>query len=202
MRPIYLLFLGVALTTQGLAASGRAQGTPPAAPAAPTSGARAEFLDTLDYFQQRYVSLAESIPADNYTWRPGEGVRSISEVFLHVAGSNYNLTRLIGTPPPATFEAKGYDKSTTDKAKVMQALKDSFAHARKAVLAMSDADLEKTSRLRGKDQSYRYVLFFMTGHLGEHLGQSIAYARINAVVPPWTEQQLKQQQKPAEKPSP
>jgi uncharacterized damage-inducible protein DinB len=197
MRRIYLLSLGVAMIALGFAASSRAQAAPPAAPAAPASGARAEFLDYVDYFQQRYVSLAEAVPADKYTWRPGEGVRSISEVFLHVAGANFNLPRLIGTQPPATFDAKGYDKSTTDKAKVVQALKDSFAHLRKAVLTMSDADLDKTTKLRGKDQSYRYVLFFMTSHLGEHLGQSIAYARINGVVPPWTEEQLKQQQKPA-----
>jgi len=199
MRRIYVLFLGVTLMTLGLARSAGAQDKPAAAP---TSGTRADFLDTIDYFQQRYVSLAEAMPAEKYTWRPGEGVRSVSEVFLHAAAANFNLPKLIGTPPPAGWDPKGYDKSTTDKAKIVQALKDSFAHMRKAVLNLSDADVDKTTKLFGKDQSYRYVFFFMTRHLGEHLGQHIAYARVNGVVPPWTEGSNQPQPKPAEKPKP
>jgi uncharacterized damage-inducible protein DinB len=140
------------------------------------------------------------VPADKYTWRPAEGVRSISEVFLHAAFVNYNLPRLIGVQPPAGFEPKGFDTSTTDKAKIIQTLKDSFAHFCRAVEKMSDADLEKTTKFLGKDQTYRAIFFLCTRHLGEHLGQSIAYARMNGIVPPWTEKFQRPQQKPVEKP--
>ncbi|MGB9466111.1 MAG: DinB family protein [Candidatus Acidiferrum sp.] len=203
MRGISLCFLGVTVFAIGMGSTCRAQDKPAenaaTAAAAPTSGARAEFIDRLDFYEQRFTSLAQAVPAEKYTWRPGEGVRSIGEVFLHVAAANFNLPRLIGVPPPAGLDVPGLEKSTTDKAKIIQTLKDSFAHYRQGVLSLSEADVEKTVKLFGKDRTYRYVFLFCTGHLGEHLGQSIAYARSNGVVPPWTEEQ-QQQQKQAQKP--
>ena len=177
--------------------------TPQAVPA-PASNVRAELLDRLDYYEKRFVDLAGAVPAEKYGWRPGEGVRSVSEVYLHVAAANFNLPRLFGTQPPAGMDIRGLEKSTTDKAKVIQTVKDSFAHIRQAVEHLNDADVEKTVKLFGSERTYRYVFLFITGHLGEHLGQSIAYARMNGVVPPWTEEQQRQQQqaKPAEKAKP
>ncbi len=183
-----------------------AQGGAPAAPQAPAatasaSGFRAEFLNELNGVEKHIVGLAEAMPADKYTWRPGEGVRSVSEVYLHIAAANYSLPRRLGTPPPAGFTPMGFDKSTTDKAKVVDTLKDSFAHLRKAALNLSDADLEKkTPWFGGSEVTYRGVLLFVVRHMSEHLGQSIAYARMNGVVPPWSEEQPRQQPKPPEKP--
>ncbi len=199
-----LIVAGMLLVSGGLRAQQKPADKKPAGPptATPVSGVRAEFLDTLDYFEHRYLSLAESLPTEKYTWRPGEGVRSVSEVFLHVSAANFNLPRLIGTQPPAGLDVRGLEKSTTDKAKVMQTLKDSFAHMRQAALNLSDADTEKKLNLFGKETTYRGAMMFIIRHLGEHLGQSIAYARVNGVVPPWTEEQQRQQrqQKPAERP--
>lgn len=161
---------------------------------APTAGTRAEFLDDLKIQEDKYVSLAQAIPADKYTWRPAEGVRSISEVFLHVAAANYNLPKLFGVQPPADFKVQGFDKSTTDKTKVVQTLQDAFAHMRNAVLSMPDSDLDKQLTFRGGKKSTRAVLIFILEHNAEHLGQSIAYARVNGIVPPWTEEQQKKAQ--------
>ncbi|HST12182.1 MAG TPA: DinB family protein [Terriglobales bacterium] len=167
---------------------------------APTSGPRAEFLNELKGEEEKFIRLAGAIPADKYTWRPGPDVRSIAEVFLHVAAANYNLPHLIGTAPPEGFQAKGFDKSTTDKAKGIQALQDSFAHLRQAVIKVPDADLEKQlDWFGGSKNTERGILLFIMRHMGEHLGQSIAYARMNGVVPPWTEDQQKQA-KPDAKP--
>ncbi len=165
----------------------------------PTSGARAEFLNELKGESDKFIRLAGAVPAEKYSWRPAPEVRSIAEVFLHVAAANYNLPHLIGTPPPEGFQAKGFDKSTTDKAKVIQTLQDSFAHLREAVIKMPDADLEKQLDWFGGKNTERGILLFIMRHLGEHLGQSIAYARMNGVVPPWTEDQQKQA-KPEAKP--
>jgi uncharacterized damage-inducible protein DinB len=170
------------------------------APAAPTSGPRAEFLNELKGEEGKFISLAEAVPADKYTWRPGEGVRSISEVFMHVAAANYNLPKLIGTPPPASFKPQGFDKSITDKAKVIETMKDSFAHVRTAVVNMPDSDLEKQLDWFGGKNTERGILLFMMRHMAEHLGQSIAYVRMNGITPPWTEEQQRQQAKPQEKP--
>lgn len=159
---------------------------------APASGPRAEFLNELKGESDKFIRLAEAIPADKYTWRPGPDARSVAEVFLHVAAANYNLPHLIGTPPPEGFQAKGFDKSTTDKAKVIQTLQDSFAHLRDAVIKMPDADLDKQlDWFGGSKNTERGFLLFIMRHMGEHLGQSIAYARMIGVVPPWTEEQQK-----------
>jgi len=163
----------------------------------PTSGMRAEFLADLQSQEGRFVALAQAIPADKYTWRPGEGVRSVSEVFLHVAAANFNLPKLMGIAPPADFKVQGFDKSTTDKAKVIAIMQDAFAHMREAVLSIPDSDMDKQVDFRGGKKTTRAVLMFILEHNAEHLGQSIAYARMNGVVPPWTEEQQKKQ---AEKP--
>jgi uncharacterized damage-inducible protein DinB len=195
----FVLLLG--LTMAGVPAATAQAGSSPqasspeAAMAAPTSGVRAEFLNQLKSEEDEFVQLAEAIPADKYTWRPAEGVRSVSEVFLHVAAANFNLTKLFGYPPPAGFKVQGFEKSTTDKTKVIAILKDSFAHMRQGVLAMPDADVEKPVDFRGAKSTYRGVLLFIIRHTAEHLGQSIAYARMNGVVPPWTAEQQAQQKK-------
>lgn len=155
--------------------------------AAPTSGPRAEFLTELKVEEDKFIRLAEATPADKYTWRPAPDVRSIGEVYLHVAAANYGIPKLIGTPPPAGYNPKDFDKSTTDKAKIIETLKDSFNHVRQAVIQMPDADLEKQLDWFGGKNTQRGILLFMMRHMAEHLGQSIAYARMIGVVPPWTE---------------
>lgn len=183
-----------------LTPSGRAQDKPAATTAAiPTSGPRAEFLDEIAYYEQRYVRLAEAVPAEKYTWRPGEGVRSIGEVYTHIVAANYGVARALGTQPPAGLDFKSIAALSTDKAKTVQALKDSFAHFRQAILALNDTDADKPQKMFGRQSTLRGSFILVTGHFGEHLGQSIAYARVNGIVPPWTEEQ-QQQQKQADKP--
>jgi uncharacterized damage-inducible protein DinB len=192
---ISLLFCFVALT--------RAQEKPGEKPAvtlmAPTSGARFEFLDEVSYYEQRFERLADAIPSEKYSWRPSEGVRSIGEVYMHVVSANYGFAKMLGTPYPAGVDPKAIMASATDKAKVVQALKDSFAQIRAAILAMKDSDLEKEIKTPRGPTTIRGSFFQISGHYGEHLGQSVAYARSIGVVPPWT---AERQQQEAEKPKP
>jgi uncharacterized damage-inducible protein DinB len=148
------------------------------------AGFRGEFLTQLADVEGKIEGLAQAVPDAKYTWRPAEGVRSISEVYMHIAGSNYFLLTFAGVPWPAGVP-KDLEK-TTDKAKVMEALKASFENLRQVVLKTSDADLEKPTKMFGHDTTYRGVIFTIANHLHEHLGQSIAYARMNGVVPPWS----------------
>jgi hypothetical protein len=108
------------------------------------TGYRSEVMAEVMVQEDKFTHLAEAIPADKYTWRPAADVRSVAEVFLHVSAANYNLYKLVGTPPPSGLDVKGLEKSTTDKAKVIATLKDCFAHAKAAIKAMPDADLEKS----------------------------------------------------------
>jgi len=176
-----------------------AQEKPPVGSVTPTAGPRLEFLDEVSYYEQRYLRLADAIPPEKYNWRPGEGVRTIGEVFAHIANANYAFARMLGTPTPAGIDAKAITASANDKAKVIQELKDSFVHFRNAVLAIKDSELDKEIKGPRGQTTIRGSFFLICGHFGEHLGQSIAYARSIGIVPPWTAE--RQRQEP-EKPNP
>ncbi len=165
------------------------------------TGYRSEVLAEVMIQEDKFTRLADAIPAEKYGWRPSPDVRSFAEVFLHVAAANYNLYKLVGTPPPSGFEVKGFEKSTSDKAKVIATLKDSFAHAKKSITAMPDADLGKGMDWFGGKNTERGILLFIVRHAAEHLGQSIAYARFIGVVPPWTEDMQKKQPEKKESPA-
>jgi uncharacterized damage-inducible protein DinB len=164
------------------------------------AGYRSEVLAEVMIQEDKFTRLAEAIPAEKYTWRPSPDVRSFAEVFLHVSAANYSLYKLVGTPPPSGLVLKDLEKSTTDKAKVIATLKDSFAHAKKAITAMPDADLEKSMDWFGGKNTERGVLLFIVRHTAEHLGQSIAYARFIGITPPWTEDMQKKQPEKKEAP--
>jgi len=163
---------------------------------APSSsgGPRAEVTKIMDDAETKLVRLAEAIPPGKYNWRPAKGVRSMGEVFLHVAGGNYFLSNKIGAEYPAGMKREDFQKYTGDKAKLVDTLKASFEHAKQAVNKLTDADLEKTATwFGGSEVTYRYAAIFLTAHQHEHLGQAIAYARSLGIVPPWTEEQEKAQ---------
>jgi uncharacterized damage-inducible protein DinB len=184
MQKMYVMMAAAMLAGTVSTAAGQAAA---AKVDAPTSGYRAEFVKEVNYFDGRYLQLAEAIPADKYNWRPAEGVRSIAEVLMHVAGANMMIPRFAGVEPPEGFSGQGYEKSTTDKAKIIAELKKSFEHMRKTGAMMKDADADKQMRVFGMEMTGRSYAFFMARHLGEHLGQLIAYARVNGVVPPWSD---------------
>jgi uncharacterized damage-inducible protein DinB len=201
MRRIAICLLGLTVFGISHLVPVRAQEKAVTTTAAPASGYRAEFLQEIAYYEQRYVRLAEAMPAEKYGWRPGEGVRSVGEVFIHIAQANYGVARSYGTDSPAGLDIKAMGSLATDKAKTVQTLKDSFAHFRQSILALGDGDADKPQKMFGRQTTLRGSFILVTGHFGEHLGQSIAYARTNGIVPPWTEEQ-QQQQKAAEKPKP
>jgi uncharacterized damage-inducible protein DinB len=192
--PLFLLLFVVSARAQQIPAE-------KAAPAqvVPTSGPRMEFLDEVSYYEQRFERLADAIPTEKYSWRPVEGVRNIGEVYMHVVTANYGFAKMLGTPYPTGLDPKALVASSNDKAKVIQALKDSFAHFRSAILTIKDSELDKEIKTPRGQTTIRGAFFLITGHYGEHLGQSIAYARSIGVVPPWTEERLRQE---AEKPKP
>ena len=187
------LFAGLSCSS---AIAGKAPGTSAAEDKTPPSyDMKPQAILDLQELQKKFVSLAEALPAEKFTWRPAEGVRSVSELFLHVAAANYNFPTLIGTTPAPGFSAKGFEKSTTDKAKVIEQLNSSFAYAIASVQAMSNGDFAKPEKKLGPDANDGDVVYLMVVHNHEHLGQSIAYARANGVVPPWTAAAMKKNAK-------
>ena len=119
MRSKLMCFLIVTLLGLASTRDARAQSTP-AASSAPRSGARAEFLEEVSYYEARYTRLAETVPADKYNWRPAEGVRSIGEVFAHVAAANYGIARAFALQPPPGMDVKAIGAAAGDKAKTVE----------------------------------------------------------------------------------
>jgi len=182
-----------------IAPAALAQNAPPPAKSAVGYDFKQRAVIELKNLQQELVSLAQAMPAEKYTWRPAEGVRSVSEVYLHVAAGNFGLTALAGAPPQPGFKFQGYEKSTTDKAKVIEQLNQSFDYARNAIANFSDADLLKPLKFQDQ-QNVGDMIVHIVAHGHEHLGQSIAYARMNGVVPPWTAARQAQQGQQAPRP--
>ncbi len=168
-----------------------------AAIAAPACAAEAAALPVVSAFladaeanltdaEQQLVDLAGAIPVEQWSWRPAEGVRSYNEVTLHVAGGNYFLARMLGTPTPDGIDSRGIDKSTTDKAKAIETMKTSFVFIKKVIAGLSEADLDAKVDFFGTSVTKRGIVLRVLGHAHEHMGQSIAYARMNGIVPPWS----------------
>jgi uncharacterized damage-inducible protein DinB len=194
-----LLITGSAIV--GLAQGGQQpQPQQPKGALIPTAGVRAELLGQLEEAEKKLLALAEATPQEKYTWRPGEGVRSISEVYMHVAGANFNIPKAAGINPPAGLESDL--EKIVDKAKVVDNLRRSFEHVRAALSSTADADMDKKVKLFGSDTTARDVFLLLATHAHEHLGQSIAYARMNNIVPPWTAARQQAQPQPTPRPKP
>jgi uncharacterized damage-inducible protein DinB len=143
--------------------------------------------------QKKLVSLANAIPAEKFDWRPADGVRSVSEVLMHVSGDNYLMPAAIGFAAPAATgvttdykTAEAYEKRKLDRAATIAELEQSFAHLNKWMSSQKGANMTAKAQVFGMDMTTQQVLVMATTHLHEHLGQMIAYARMNKITPPWS----------------
>lgn len=157
-------------------------------------GLMGDLIKDVTEVQDKIVGLAKTVPAAKYDWRPGAGVRSIGEVYLHIAGDNYVMPFGLGVQPdPATgitmtdvATIGAFEKQKLDQAAMVAAIQKSFAHLLKAMADTPDAKLDDHVKFFGQDMTVRQLMVAATTHLHEHLGQSIAYARMNGIVPPWS----------------
>jgi uncharacterized damage-inducible protein DinB len=159
----------------------------PARGADPATGFRGEYIAEVDSVGKKLLDLANTMPADKYGWRPSPGVRSVGEVYVHVAGGNYMIPSFMGVKPPEGINRE-MEKTITEKGKVVDVLKKSIENVKTMAAGMSDADLDKKVKaFGGREMSERQLMLIILNHMHEHLGQSIAYARSNGVTPPWSE---------------
>ena len=167
-----------ALATLLTAAPARAQATP---------DFRAEFQGQFEASARKLVALSEAMPAESYSWSPMEGVMTVARVYRHIARYNYMYPHLnLGIDPPKGVDYRMLEEGGADKEEVARILAESMDHVRTVVDGMSDADLAAPVELYGRQVASWAVLLQLVTHMNEHLGQSIAYARMNRVVPPWS----------------
>jgi uncharacterized damage-inducible protein DinB len=145
------------------------------------AGLQAAFAKDAGTLSDKFTGLAR-VMAGKYDWKPGQGVRSVSDVFNLIVTENRMLAGVLsGTPNTGAKPAP-----ITDPGKVQEALKASYVDLQKAITGLSDNDLQAPVKLFGREMTKRDALLLILEDQHEHLGQSIAYARTNGVVPPWS----------------
>lgn len=138
------------------------------------------------HVSRQLIALAEAIPADKYSWRPGPGVRSTSEVFMHIAVTNFYLLSVTGPKMPAEIRSHDFEKTVTAKPEVIQWLKRSLDAVKAARAQLKPGDLERKVKIDGKEVTVDGMYLRIIIHDNEHMGQLVAYARVNGIVPPWS----------------
>jgi uncharacterized damage-inducible protein DinB len=138
------------------------------------------------HVSRQLVSLAEAIPAEKYAWRPAPGVRSTSEVLMHIAVADFYLLSVTGPKLPADFNPT-LEKTVTAKADVIEWLKRSLEAVKSARVSVTPADLPRKVQVFGHDATVDGMYLRILVHANEHMGQLVAYARMNGIAPPWSE---------------
>lgn len=155
------------------------------------SGFQADLIGNIDAVSGQIFQLLDAMPQDKMEWRPAEGVRSVSEVYLHVAFANYMIIKFCGGEAPDGISMNGikaWDSQTMDKKEIAEVLQTSFNKLKEFVKNTSDSDLEIMMEVFGMNMTRRAFFIGMHGHMHEHLGQAVAYARMNEVTPPWSKE--------------
>jgi uncharacterized damage-inducible protein DinB len=157
------------------------------------AGLVGDFLRDVSEVQEKIMGLARAMPADKWDWRPGPGVRSVGEVFLHIAADNYFIPGTIGPAAPAetkiTSEYKtavAFETRKLSRDATIAELEKSWAFLRKALSETTDAKLAQKFPAFGPNATVQGAWVLAVTHVHEHLGQAIAYARMNGIVPPWS----------------
>jgi uncharacterized damage-inducible protein DinB len=132
------------------------------------------------------VALAEATPENKFAWRPAKGVRSTSEVYMHIAVTNFYLLSVTGPKMPDDLKEDTV-KTVTAKADVIKWLKRSLEAVRAAHASVTPADLQRKVHIADRDATVDGMYLRIIVHANEHMGQLVAYARMNGVVPPWSE---------------
>ena len=169
------------LTQYGVCALVVALMVPLAQAQAQPAGMPSAFEKDAGTLSDKFTGLAR-VMSGKYDWKPAQGVRSVADVFNLIVKENGLLAGVLsGTPNTAAFPAP-----ITDPEKLQEALKASYVDLQKAITGLSENDLQAPVKLFGRDMTKQGALMLILEDQHEHLGQSIAYARSNGVVPPWS----------------
>jgi len=152
---------------------------------APPSPAHQAALASLDDATGKILQLAETFTEEQYAWRPMEGVASVQDAIVHVARSYYFIGDKLGVPPPAGFNRREFGKGA-GKPETIALFRAALQHMREAIRQAPADRLGEEVELFGGKVPLARVLILACDHSHEHLGQLIAYARMNRVVPPWS----------------
>ena len=136
----------------------------------------------------KVVQLVDAVPDDKLNWAPSEGVRSFRDVFTHLVSANYMFGSTLGATIPShvNIQTLGSDLQTKDQIK--KALTDSYDFAIAAIRnTKSESFSTKVEYPFPGEYTKMSSILILLSHSTEHLGQLIAYSRMNGIVPPWNQ---------------
>jgi uncharacterized damage-inducible protein DinB len=136
------------------------------------------------HVSRQLIALAEATPPEKFSWRPAPGVRSIGEVYMHIAIANFYLLSITGAKERAV--TTGLEETVTTKADVIEWLRRSLNAVKMARAQLKPGDLQRKVKISGKTVTVDGMYLRIIVHANEHMGQSVAYARMNGIVPPWS----------------
>jgi uncharacterized damage-inducible protein DinB len=137
------------------------------------------------HVSEQLVALAEATPAEKFAWRAAPGVRSTSEVYMHIVEANFYLLSVTGPKMPSDL-TEDADKKVTSKAEVIAWLKRSLEAVKTAHLAETPEGLKRKVHIADREATVDGMYLRILVHANEHMGQLVAYARMTGVVPPWS----------------
>jgi uncharacterized damage-inducible protein DinB len=140
------------------------------------------------HVSRQLIDLAEATPEDKFSWRPAPGVRSTSEVYMHIALANFYLLSVTGPKMPADLK-EGMEESVTKKADVINWLKRSLDAVKVAHASVTPKDLARKVHIADRDATVDGMYLRIIVHANEHMGQLVAYARMTGVTPPWSKKE-------------
>jgi uncharacterized damage-inducible protein DinB len=147
-----------------------------------------ETSGSLSYLSGQVTMLAAAIPPDKYSWTPEAGVRSVAEVLAHIVSANYYFASKLGGKIPEDVKMETLEKDLKTKDALATELKRSYEVIINAIKNTSDASLSQKVEFPfpGEFTGMSAALIAL-GHTNEHLGQLIAYSRMNHITPPWSQ---------------
>jgi uncharacterized damage-inducible protein DinB len=188
-----MLLLALTAALSGASSHARAAAQDPAPD--PREGIWEGYDGEWTQVSKELISLAEAIPADKYSWRPGPGVRSVSEVVMHIVIANFYLLSITGPKMPPEITSDEFEKAVTSKQDVIRYLKRSLEAVKTARAQLKPGDLQRMVKTQGKTVPVDGMYLRIIVHDNEHLGQLIAYARMNGIVPPWSKPEAQAEKK-------
>jgi len=127
------------------------------------------------------MGSVETIPDDLWSFQPTKDVRTVAQLFAHIADGQYEFCGAAIEGKPVE---KGVEKTAKGKAEIVKALNEAFAYCEAAYADLTDAKAAETVKFFGMTATRLGIMDFNVAHNMEHYGNLVTYMRLKGIVPP------------------
>jgi uncharacterized damage-inducible protein DinB len=127
------------------------------------------------------MGSVDKIPEDMWSYQPTKDVRTVGQLFAHIADGQYEFCGVASEGQPVD---KNIEKTAKTRVEIVAALKEAFAYCDRAYTGLTDARAAETVKFFGMTITRLGALDFNTAHNMEHYGNLVTYMRLKGIVPP------------------